>query len=142
MTYDTITDGFKRDLSPLARRIYAAIVDETTQPHHAGYISSWRLEEVMGEELGLCGVPGPGNAAMKELEDATLVRELPELHCRYELTARAWQAHLAAERARAERMGDIYETAMRDLWNHPEFNRRLFRWVGDALPENDEATDD
>lgn len=33
----------------------------------------------------------------------------------------------------AESDRDRYERALRELWEHPEFNRNMFRWVADML---------
>jgi hypothetical protein len=90
-------------LSPLAQRIYDLLVRKTTKTTHGGYMAAWNISKALGEEIGLCGVPGPGVEAMKELETACLVEELPNLGCRYQLTVRAWQSLLAVERAARER---------------------------------------
>lgn len=101
--YDAITDGFRRDLSPLARRIYAAIFDATSVKGHNYYIAEWHLQELFEFNLGfsVCAAM-PGTDAMKELIDAYLIYELPDLHHRYTLTSTAWKAHYLASQAEVE----------------------------------------
>lgn len=98
--YDAITDQFRHDLSPLARRIYAVIFDTTSVKGHNYYIAEWHLQEQFDFNLGfsVCGAM-PGTDAMKELIDAYLINELPDLHHRYTLTSTAWKAHYLASQA-------------------------------------------
>jgi len=99
-TYDHITDQFESGLSPLAKRMYAAIYEGTSKPGVGTYIAEWYVADELGDR-GLCTTSEWRNA-MKELTKAFLVRELPDLHCRYELTSAAWRAHLLHERAARE----------------------------------------
>ncbi len=53
---------------------------------------------------------------MQELIDATLVEEVPNLGCHYQLTTRAWQMLLARVQDRADQL----ERDLQEIYNHPE----------------------
>lgn len=79
-------------LSELAQRIYGVLVVSAPVVHLSA------LEKAIGEQFG---IGGPGWTALAELDSAGLIEILYDF--RYRLTPLAWQALLAAERARAER---------------------------------------
>jgi hypothetical protein len=112
MTYDHITDQFAPDLSPLARRMYAAMYDfaMTSTPT---YLAEWHIADELGNRE-MC-ISQEFSAAMKELTDNFLVKELHDLGCRYELTSRAWRAHLLHERSLREQAFQALESTERAL---------------------------
>lgn len=97
--YDTITDQFAPQLSPLARRIYAAIFEATSDPKHSTSVPIAHI----GTVLGLEGPTWSNTVyfAIRDLMTAFLIEELPSLDCLC-LTSSAWRAHLLAERAAKE----------------------------------------
>jgi len=48
------------------------------------YLAIWQIEELTNVSLSGCGVP-EGDNAVEELVKLGLIRELPNLGCRYEL---------------------------------------------------------
>lgn len=89
--YNHITDQFAPNLSPLARRMYAAIFEIVCNPTGAPSVDRWPVDED-GEraliEIFLCGLIDPIRAG-----NVT----------RYRLTSAAWRAHLLHERAEREK---------------------------------------
>lgn len=76
-----------QQLTPLAQRMLG-IIYATTLPGKASYIAGWHIcdaLDVLRSELN-CAIPGTEyDMALKELIDAGLVEELPDLGLRYRL---------------------------------------------------------
>lgn len=85
MMYDHITDQFNKDLSPLAKRMYAGLVDIVSRPSGPTFIEDWPTTD-------------EGTIARQELIDCGLVSEVrpPRAVKRFSLTSAAWRAHLHA----------------------------------------------
>jgi hypothetical protein len=96
--YDHITSQFSVDLSDLAKRMYAAIFEATSDPELGiTYLAAWHIGKILEEDTGLdCMVGSPGNGAMFDLMAFDLIES--GFDCRYQLTARAWRAHYLHER--------------------------------------------
>lgn len=76
-----------QQLTPLAQRMLGVIC-EATGPGKASYITSWQICDALGVDRGQlrCAIPGTEyDDALKELIDAGLVEETPDLGCRYRL---------------------------------------------------------
>lgn len=74
-------------LTPLAQRMLG-IIYEATMPGKASCIAGWYICDALGVDRGQlnCAIPGTEyDAALKELIDAGLVEEMPNLGCRYRL---------------------------------------------------------
>lgn len=78
-------------LSDLAWHILRLFAQQTMDAqHHTGYLATWHITRAVpaAADLGVvCAHDTPGNAAMRELQSAGLVEELPDLAERYRLTA-------------------------------------------------------
>lgn len=104
MTYDSIPNQFAPDLSPLARRMYAAIYEGTSKTGAMNYLKGYEIDEALKEESSVIEVGGDSEDAMLELVKAGLI-EFLSTGWRYRLTAAAWRAHLLAERAQTTEAG-------------------------------------
>jgi hypothetical protein len=90
MTYDHITDQFTRDLSPLARRMYAAIWGTVSDPRNGLSVELRHLDKA-------------NEKAMMELIRSGLIEVVIGTPGHRRLTSAAWRAHLLAERAEREK---------------------------------------
>jgi hypothetical protein len=77
----------QQQLSPLAQRMLGVIY-EFTMPDKASCIAGWHICDMLDVDRGQlrCMIPGTEyDNALKELIDADLVEEVPNLGCRYRL---------------------------------------------------------
>jgi hypothetical protein len=73
-------------ISPVAQSILTVIKESTKRP--GSYIAGWHICDQLGVDRTHldCSIPGTKyDIALKELIDAGLIEELPELGCRYRL---------------------------------------------------------
>lgn len=78
----------QQQLTPLAQRMLG-IIYAATVPHDAMYITGWHICDALGVDRGQldCAIPGTEyDNALKELIDAGMVEEVPDLGYRYRLT--------------------------------------------------------
>lgn len=76
-----------QQLTPLAQRMLG-IIYAHTMLHDATYMAAWHICDALGVDRGQlrCAIPGTEyDDALKELIDAGLVEETPDLGCRYRL---------------------------------------------------------
>jgi hypothetical protein len=106
-TYDHITNEFSTDLSPLARRMYAFIFEETSDAVEVDI----RVPADMicfALDVDTVSPDSPGQNALIELIKARLIG-FDDTNCfRYYVMPAAWRAHLLYQRM-------LYELAVRGL---------------------------
>lgn len=94
-------------LSPLAQRIYDVLARNANLYY---MMATWEITQELGAEIS--------TEALEELKQAYLVEPSPRLGDRYQLTPRAWQSLLSAERERArlaEEDNAILLACLRDI---------------------------
>lgn len=73
-----------------AHAMLCVIAEQTARPGYGGYIASWHISEALPWSHDLDVVADnetPGNTAMRQLITLGLVEPVPDLGCRYRLTA-------------------------------------------------------
>jgi hypothetical protein len=140
--YDHITTQFAPALSDLARRMYAAIVEGTSNRNTGNYLPAWEI--ALKENIRLGDDPSSeGDDAIHELFGAGLVEQAPRTEWSFRLTSAAWRAHLLAERAALNLMHAALSETVQHLanydWNADPLS--LTRMQGDAFAAFDGATE-
>jgi hypothetical protein len=73
-------------ISPIAQSILT-VIKESTKPPRSSYIAGWHICDQLGVSRTELHTSHDTkyDKALKELIDAGMIEELPELHCRYRL---------------------------------------------------------
>jgi hypothetical protein len=109
VTYDAITDQFSTSLSPLAKRMYAALFEIVTNDAGGTMVNEWQLDTSgmqARNELLQCGLTEP-------VRGGTITR--------YRLTSAAWRAHV--------RMHNAAVIAYEETVEENERYREALEWI-------------
>lgn len=129
-------------LSPLAQRMLNIITEATKPDDKGSYIEAWTICDQLGVSRGElnCAIPGTKyDKALKELLDAGLIEELPELHQRYRLCKRDEKQ---LRTSCPQRILDVLNDPDYDLYQEQEGDQEILQKLGEHFRHYDDLLTD
>ena|SRR2546421_6953671 len=123
--------------SPIAQSMLGIIVS-STMPPKGSYIAGWTICDKLGVSRGEldCAIPGTQyDKALKELIDAGLVEELPDLGCRYRPCKKQ-------EQPKQLNMLDALKDPAYDLYQEREDDKEILQGLNDHFRHYDDILTD
>lgn len=150
---DTPSQG--ESFSSIAQSIMGIIITNTMPPK-TSYIAAWSICDILGVDRGQlnCAIPGTEyDKALKELIDAGVAEELPDLGCRYRLTKKYRErsssqgdkeriAMAAVIEDPAKRIEALVETTARMNVRNYRYEQLLKEWKKYGQPSSDSKSPD
>jgi len=124
-------------LSPIAQSILT-VITESTKPPRSSYIAGWHICDQLGVDRTHlnCSIPGTKyDKGIKELLNAGIIEELPELHQRYRLCKKQ-------EQPKQLNMLDALKDPDYDLYQECEDDQKTLQKLNDHFRHYDDILTD